>query len=160
MFGRSCVLLVLHNLSFPVPLPSSPLVPSFCRASCLCYSILRPQAHRDIEFYPISSSYWTFGGLFFQGLLAREPQTSCSMFLALLPAMSPASLAPCHQLAGGFGLSGTTHQCPGKQQENSKSHVGALFFFLVLTTSGKNLDENRGAAGMIEEGFLCGGFTF
>lgn len=40
-------------------------------------------------------------------------------------------------------------------RENSKSHVGALFFFLVLTTSGKNLDENRGAAGMIEEGFFC-----
>lgn len=69
---------------------------------------------------------------------------------------SPASLAPCHQLTGIFGLPGTAHQCPGKQRENSKSRVGALFFFLVLTTSGKNLDENRGAAGMIEEGFLCG----
>lgn len=63
-------------------------------------------------------------------------------------------------LAFGFGLPGTTHQCPGKQWENSKEHVGALFFFLVLTTSGKNLDENRGAAGMIEEGFFCVVFFF
>lgn len=43
----------------------------------------------------------------------------------------------------------------GKQQKN---HVGALFFFLVLTTPGKNLDENNGAAGMIEEGFFCAVF--
>lgn len=38
---------------------------------------------------------------------------------------------------------------------NSKNHAGVLFAFLVLTTSGKNLDENRGATGMIEEGFFC-----
>ena len=82
------------------------------------------------------------------------------MFLAQPAAVSPASLAPCHQLTGIFGLPGTTHQCPGKQWEKSKNHVGALFFFLVLTTSGKNLDENRGATGMIEEGFFCVVFFF
>lgn len=71
-------------------------------------------------------------------------------------AVSPASPAlVTSMLAFSFGLPGTTHQCPGKQWENSKEHVGALFFFLVLTTSGKSLDENRGAAGMIEEGFFC-----
>lgn len=78
-------------------------------------------------------------------------------------ALSPASPAPCHQHSHQpftFGLPGTTHQCPGKQWENSKEHVGALFFFLVLTTSGKNLDENRGAAGMIKEGFFCVVFSF
>lgn len=81
--------------------------------------------------------------------------TDCSMFLALLVLCPLPALPLCHQPAGIFRLPGTPHQCPGKQQENSKKHVGTLFFFLVLTTPGKNLDENRGATGMIEEGFFC-----
>lgn len=47
--------------------------------------------------------------------------------------------------------------CKGR---DSRNRDGVLFSFLVLTTSGKNLDENRGAAGMIEEGFFFLFFIF
>lgn len=50
-----------------------------------------------------------------------------------------------------------TVPCKGR---DSRNRDGVLFSFLVLTTSGKNLDENRGAAGMIEEGFFFLFFIF
>lgn len=152
---------ILHNPVSPVPLLSSP---SHAPHLLLCLMLVLLNCETSRMQGSIFPSHFQF----FLGSSGPFPSRALYMGVSdgLLPVCGPAGCCvPCQPCplspaCWHFGLPGTTHQCPGKQWENSKEHVGALFFFLVLTTSGKNLDENRGAAGMIEEGFFCVVFFF
>lgn len=125
-FGRSCIPLVLHSPTFPVPLLSSASHPAPHAGICS------------------SAPFLAFSGFLEAFCFGAACRSLSHSVLSLVSRV----LAPLGQGAV---------PCKGRDSRNSD---GALFSFLVLTTSGRNLDENRGATGMTEEGFFSLLFSF